>query len=77
MTSSHPLAAYLDDCRAHRATGAVTPETSLYAPLAALLNTAGAALKPNVRAFMSLKNQGGNMPDGGLFTPAQFKYSSK
>ncbi len=72
MLSPHPLASYLADCRARRATGAVTPETSLYAPLEALLTAAGAALRPNVRAFMSLKNQGGTMPDGGLFTPDQF-----
>src|SRR5581483_3002209 len=32
---------------------------------------AGAALKPRVRCFMSLKNQGAGLPDGGLFTPDQ------
>ena len=68
----HALAIYLTDCRARRATGAVTPETSLYAPLETLLNAAGESLKPHVRAFMSLKNHDGNMPDGGLFTPNQF-----
>ena len=67
----HPLAAYLADCRARRGTGAVTPETSLYAPLETLIAAAGDGLKPRVRCFMSLKNQGGNMPDGGLFTPDQ------
>ncbi len=72
MSKPHPLAVYLADCRSHRATGAVTPETSLYGPLAVLLNSAGAGLKPAVRAFMSLKNQGGNMPDGGLFTFDQY-----
>ena len=72
MSKPHPLAVYLADCRSHRATGAVTPETSLYGPLAVLLNAAGAGLKPAVRAFMSLKNQGGNMPDGGLFEFQQY-----
>ena len=72
MSNPHPLAVYLADCRAHRTTGAVTPETSLYGPLAAVLNAAGAGLKPTVRAFMNLKNQGGNMPDGGLFTWEQY-----
>jgi len=67
----HPLATYLADCRARRGTGAVTPETSLYAPLETLLNAAGEKLKPRVICFMSLKNQDGNMPDGGLFTPDQ------
>lgn len=27
--------------------------------------------KPRVRCFMSLKNKGGNMPDGGLVTQDQ------
>ena len=49
----------------------MTPETSLYPPLETLLNVVGQTLKPRVRCFMSLKNQGGGMPDGGLFTPDQ------
>jgi hypothetical protein len=49
----------------------MTPETSLYPPLETLLNAVGHALKPRVRCFMSLKNQGAGMPDGGLFTPDQ------
>src|SRR4051794_20692556 len=69
--TAHPLAIYLNDCRSRRGTGATTAETSLYPPLEALLNAAGAALKPRVRCFMSLKNQGAGLPDGGLFTPDQ------
>ncbi|HEY1377040.1 MAG TPA: hypothetical protein VGF55_09610, partial [Gemmataceae bacterium] len=69
--STHPLAAYLADCRARRSTGATTPETSLYPPLETLLNAVGHKLKPRVRCFMSLKNQGAGYPDGGLFTPDQ------
>lgn len=69
--ATHPLATYLNDCRSRRGTGATTAETSLYPPLEALLNAAGHALKPRVRCFMSLKNQGAGMPDGGLFTPDQ------
>jgi hypothetical protein len=70
--STHPLAAYLADCRARHRTGAVTPETSFYGPLETLLNAVGQKLKkPRVRCFMSLKNVDGNMPDGGLFTPDQ------
>lgn len=69
--TTHALGTYLDDCRSRRGTGATTPETSLYAPLETLLNAAGAGLKPRVRCFMSLKNQGAGMPDGGLFTPDQ------
>ncbi len=70
--SNQPLAIYLSECRARRSTGAVTPETSLYGPLEQLLTTVGATVRPGVRAFMSLKNRDGNMPDGGLFTPDQF-----
>ncbi len=72
VMSTHPLAAYLADCRARHKTGAVTPETSYYGPLETLLNTVGQKLKkPRVSCFMSLKNTDGNMPDGGLFTPDQ------
>jgi hypothetical protein len=67
----HPLANYLNDCRSCRGTGATTGETSLYPPLEALFNAAGQTLKPRVRCFMSLKNQGAGLPDGGLFTPDQ------
>jgi hypothetical protein len=74
--TAHPLAIYLNDCWSRRATGATTPETSLYSPLEALLNTAGKALKPRVRCFMNLKNQGAGMPDGGLFTPDQVARTS-
>jgi hypothetical protein len=56
--TTHPLATYLNDCRSRRGTGATTAETSLYPPLEALLNAAGHALKPRVRCFMNLKNQG-------------------
>src|SRR5438552_3606464 len=71
LVTTHPLAQYVADCRARRGTGATTPETSLYPPLEALLNGVGHALKPRVHCFMSLKNQGAGMPDGGLFTPDQ------
>lgn len=70
--STHPLETYLDECRAVRATGANVPETSYYAALSALLNEVGRHLKPRVRCFMGLKNQGAGMPDGGLFTESQY-----
>lgn len=69
---SDPLAEYLSDCRSRHKTGALTPETSLYQPLETLLSAVGAALKPKVRCFMNMKNQGAGLPDGGLFTPDQF-----
>ncbi len=71
---THPVAAYLADCRARHQTGAVTPETTYYGPLETLLNAVGQKLKkPRVRCFMSLANQDGNMPDGGLFTQDQIR----
>ena len=70
--SAHPLETYLAECRAVRATGANVAETSYYPALAALLNEVGRHLKPKVRCFMGLKNQGAGMPDGGLFTESQF-----
>jgi hypothetical protein len=69
--TTHPLAVYLNECRSRHRTGATTPETSFYGPLETLLNAVGHGLKPRVRCFMSLKNQGAGMPDGGLFTPDQ------
>jgi hypothetical protein len=69
--TTHPLATYLNDCRSRRGTGATTAETSLYPPLEALLNVVGHGLKPRVRCFMSLTNQGAGLLDGGLFTPEQ------
>lgn len=68
----HPLETYLAECRAVRATGANVPETSYYPPLAALLSEVGRHLKPKVRCFMGLKDQGAGMPDGGLFTESQY-----
>jgi hypothetical protein len=57
----------------HR-TGAVTPETSYYGSLETLINAVGTKLKkPKVRCFMSLRNEQGNMPDGGLFTQEQIQ----
>ena len=70
--SAHLLSEYLSDCRQRKFTGVLTPETSLYGPLETLLTAVGNGLKPRVRCFMSLKNQGAGMPDGGLFTPDQF-----
>ncbi len=70
--SVHPLETYLAECRAIRTTGANVAETSYYPALAALLNEVGRHLKPKVRCFMGLKDQGAGMPDGGLFTESQF-----
>jgi hypothetical protein len=46
-------------------------ETSYDPALSALLNEAGAALKPAVRCIINLANRGAGIPDGGFFTPDQ------
>lgn len=70
---AHPLQQYLADCRTTRATRAGTPETAYYTALHALLTAAGGGLKPRVTCVMGLKDRGAGMPDGGLFTPDQFR----
>ena len=69
----HPLEQYLTHLAAIRNTGAATPETSYYPPLAELLNAVGQTLKPKVRAVNQLANTGAGIPDGGLFAESQFK----
>ena len=68
----HPLEQYLTHLAAIRNTGAGTPETSYYPPLAELLNAVGHTLKPKVRAVNQLANTGAGIPDGGLFAETQF-----
>lgn len=70
---TNALEIYLGELRAMRSSGAVAGETSGYGALASLLNAAGHALKPKVRCFIHPKNSGAGWPDGGLFTPDQFK----
>ena len=71
--SVHPFEQYLTHLAAIRNTGAATPETSFYPPLAELLNAIGQTLKPKVRAVNQLANTGAGIPDGGLFAESQFK----
>jgi hypothetical protein len=73
---SPPLASatetYLRELALVHSSRAGLPETSYYAPLAALLNEIGAELEPKIRCIMGLKNLGAGLPDGGLFTANQF-----
>ncbi|MBU4231505.1 MAG: N-6 DNA methylase, partial [Proteobacteria bacterium] len=69
----NPLETYIRELYDIRSTGAATPETSYYGPLAALLNEVGKTLKPKVKCIINLKNRGAGLPDGGLFTPDQFQ----
>ena len=71
----HPLETYLAELRLIHASGAGTPETSYYVPLANLLNEVGKTLKPRVRCILTLANRGAGLPDGGLFTPDQLPRS--
>jgi hypothetical protein len=71
-----PLENYLRELRDIRSTGAAVKETSYYPALSALFNEVGKTLKPKVRCVLTLANRGAGLPDGGLFTPDQFKKSS-
>ncbi|OPZ30735.1 MAG: hypothetical protein BWZ02_00627 [Lentisphaerae bacterium ADurb.BinA184] len=67
------LASYLSEVAATHATHAHVAETSFYPALANLLNAVGGTLSPKVRCVINLKNRGGGIPDGGLFTADQLR----
>ena len=67
---------YLGELKAIRASGAGVAETSYYPALSGLFNAVGRTLKPKVRCFIHLSNQGAGIPDGGLFTIDQFQRQS-
>ena len=54
-----------------RASGGATGERSSYGPLAKLLDTVGATLKPKVFCVVEPANQGAGHPDFGLYTSKQ------
>ena len=62
---------YLDDLRRVRASGGATGERSYYPPLASLLNSVGASLKPRVFCVGELAQQGAGHPDFGLYAAKQ------
>ena len=68
-----PIEGYFATLRDIHASGAGVAETSYYAPLAELLSALGSKLKPKVSAIINLRNTGGGIPDGGLFTAPQLK----
>ncbi len=63
--------AYFADLRRVRASGGATGERSNYGPLANLLNTIGATLKPKVFCVGELADQGAGHPDFGLYAAKQ------
>ncbi len=69
--------AYLSQLRDIWSTQANSPETSYYPALANLFNAVGRILRPNVLCVMTLKDQGADNPDGGLFTADQFGRKSE
>lgn len=69
----HPLETYLQEIAQIHFSGANVKELSFYPALKDLLDAAGNDLNPKVRSILSLKNQGGGMPDGGLFTAGQLR----
>ncbi len=74
MTSE--LKNYLQRMSEIRRTGSAVKETSFYGTLETLFNEVGKTLKPKVRCIINLQNRGAGIPDGGLFTPAQFQRNS-
>ncbi len=70
---SDPIEGYFTELRDIHASGAGVAETSYYGPLATLLTAMGSKLKPKVTAIINLRNTGGGIPDGGLFTAQQLK----
>ena len=67
------LETYLTSVRDTKLSGEGVSELSYYPALHALLEDVGARLKPKVRCFMNLRNQGAGLPDGGLFTADQVR----
>lgn len=70
---SDPVEGYFSQLRDIHASGAGVAETSYYGPLSTLLTAMGSKLKPKVTAIINLRNTGGGIPDGGLFTAPQLK----
>ena len=62
---------YFSDLRRIRASGAATPERSLYGPLGDLLKAVGATLKPKVFCVQELADLGAGHPDFGLYAAKQ------
>ena len=62
---------YFADLRRVRASGAATPERSLYGPLGDLLKAVGATLRPKVFCVQELADQGAGHPDFGLYAAKQ------
>ncbi len=68
-----PVERYLTELALVRNAGAGVAELSGYPALKRLLDEVGEKVKPKVRTIMSLRNLGEGLPDGGLFTAAQFR----
>ena len=62
---------YFADLGRVRASGGATGERSSYGPLANLINTVGATLKPKVFCVGELADQGAGHPDFGLYAAKQ------
>ena len=64
---------YFADLRRVRASGAATPERSLYGPLGDLLKAVGATLKPKVFCVQEPADLGAGHPDFGLYAAKQMQ----
>ena len=70
-TSTAAVEEYFAALRQVRASGAATPERSLYGPLGNLLTAIGATLRPKVFCVQELADQGAGHPDFGLYAAKQ------
>ena len=64
---------YFADLRQVRASGAATPERSLYGPLGDLLKVVGTTLKPKVFCVLEPADLGAGHPDFGLYAAKQMQ----
>lgn len=67
------LETYLCEVDGIRSSGAAVPETSYYPAISNLLNEVGDGVRPKVTCVINPKNQGGGIPDGGLYLDSQLK----
>ena len=70
-TSTAAVEEYFAALRQVRASGAATPERSLYGPLGNLLTAVGGTLRPKVFCVQELADQGAGHPDFGLYAAKQ------
>jgi hypothetical protein len=75
-TRGAALKRYLAKIADIRASGHAVDELSYYPALSELFDQIGSRLAPQVKPVMNIRNTGGGLPDGGLFTADQVRRRS-